>query len=223
MVFQYIMSTKTPLIHQLFDRDSIYDSIFDNLSPGNIFRVGRTSRLAQLAVKDYKKRAWDIDKHLRRYFTDPTGFRVLQAQTSAVISGSSALQFLDRDFYPDSDLDLYVDIKDAATVCSWIEEHGGKGYYLKPSDLQKKYGWESTQVILDHFGENVFPLDSDAPHNDEEEAQDWGVYAENAMKAVLNYWSDKDAASKPIQVQVIVGKSTPLGSILNFHSSELSC
>lgn len=130
--------------------------------------------------------------------------------------------FFDRDFYPHSDLDLYVDLKDAATVCSWIEEHGGKGYYLKPTEHQKTVGWKSSQDILDHFDESVWPLDAGASDNDDDELEDWNSYGENEVKAVLNFLSDSDTESRPMQIQVIVGKTSPFASILNFHSSEFS-
>jgi hypothetical protein len=61
-------------------------------------------------VKDYFARAFNIEKRLSRYFDDPKSFRKLQAETLTVISGSTALQFFQRNFYPESDLDLYVHV-----------------------------------------------------------------------------------------------------------------
>lgn len=208
------MSSDSPLVYQLLDRDSIYDSIFDNLSPGNIFRVGRTSSFSRQAVRDYKSRAWDINKHLRRYFTDPIGFRALQAQTSAIISGSSAVQFLDRDFYPASDLDLYVDIKNAAAVCAWIEEHGGKGYSFIPTATQRESGRNTPKEILNNFIENMAANDNTEPFY-------WSEYERNALKSVLNFWSQANAGSRRVNIQVIVSNASPMASILGFHSSGL--
>ena len=48
---------------------------------------------------------------LARFFPDPgdvLAFRQLQTELQSLVSGSHALQLLDRTVYQDSDLDLYV-------------------------------------------------------------------------------------------------------------------
>ena len=62
----------------------------------------------RIAVKDFERRAYNVNKHLARFFSDPLSFRSLIAKTRMVISGSFALQFFDRTRYPGSDLDLYA-------------------------------------------------------------------------------------------------------------------
>jgi hypothetical protein len=96
------------LFLNIFSRHTIYDAVFSQSDILSIVRFQRICRQAQSAVKDYLARAFNIDRHLSRFFDNPKAFRKLQAETATAISGSSALQFFQRTFYPESDLDLYV-------------------------------------------------------------------------------------------------------------------
>ncbi|KAF8555426.1 hypothetical protein OG21DRAFT_1393608, partial [Imleria badia] len=72
------------------------DLLFACLSPRSLIRFALTCRAAYLAVAEFKTRAFNINRHLSRYFTDPIVFRCLQARTNSLVSGSNTLQFLDR-------------------------------------------------------------------------------------------------------------------------------
>ena len=54
-----------------------------------------------------------------------------------LISGSIALQFFERMFYPESDLDIYVEIRYYKVIVSWLI---GIGYIYEPHPGQKKFG-----------------------------------------------------------------------------------
>jgi hypothetical protein len=45
---------------------------------------------------DWLPAGYNIEHHFGRYFDDPLSFRVLQAQTGTIVSGSNALQFFER-------------------------------------------------------------------------------------------------------------------------------
>ncbi|KAK7678096.1 hypothetical protein QCA50_018889 [Cerrena zonata] len=111
----------------------IYDTIFDASSAEALIRLMRTCHTIRCSVKSYFMHAFNINRHLARYFTDPMAFRYLQACTGTLISGSTALQFFDRSFYPESDLDLY-------TPTSWRLNVGhflvGDGYHFTPNPHQ---------------------------------------------------------------------------------------
>ena len=78
-------------------------------------------------MADYPLPSVNIEEALLAYFTDPHGFRTLQATTGMVISGSFALWFLSSASYQPADLDLYV-CRDQYALCSqWLE---GNGYQL---------------------------------------------------------------------------------------------
>ncbi len=96
-----------------------------------MLRYSRTCKTAYYMVQDYMKRAFRVDRLLSRYFSpaEITHFRELQFVTGALISGSTALQFLDRDTYPDSDLDVYVQYRFIRLLTEWLVEIG---YKYKP-------------------------------------------------------------------------------------------
>jgi hypothetical protein len=71
-------------------------------------RMRLVSRAMHDNFKSYVRRTININRILKRFFPEPDVFRVLQRQTGTLISGSQALQFFDRTFYPESDLDLFL-------------------------------------------------------------------------------------------------------------------
>ncbi|THH04355.1 hypothetical protein EW145_g5587 [Phellinidium pouzarii] len=120
-------------IYEAFNREAVYDLVFGHSTPTAIFRVGRTCQVARRATQEY---------------IYPFEFRVLQARTEMVVSGSSALQFMDRMVYPQSDLDLYVAKDHAAQVCGWLPTEDGRGYRFVPSDRQIERGILTAQLAL---------------------------------------------------------------------------
>lgn len=193
--------------YQIIDRDSIYDTLFAYLSPASIFRTARTCHIARQASIDYQSRAFDIHRHLKRFFADPVGFRALQAQTGAVISGSNALQFFDRDIYPDSDLDIFVNVGNALDVCTWIAQGAGYGYSFEPNEIQRAEGLFTFSDAIEIFG---------ARHNSVN--LDWNRYEESAAYSVINFVSAAGFLGTR-KVQIIATSSTPMANILKFHSS----
>ena len=95
-------------LQNIATNDLLYDLIFDECTAVSLVRLLRACRRLHMSVEDYISRRFSIVKLLSRYFQHPSAFRNLQAVTGTVISGSSALQFFDRSYYPKSDLDLYV-------------------------------------------------------------------------------------------------------------------
>ena len=174
------------------------------------------SRDVRAATLDFTGRAYNLDRRLARFFGDPAAFRALMARTRVVISGSFALQFLDRSFYPESDLDLYVSTEGSfREIGLWLMQD--EGYVFKPSAVQAASFWEEAEEL------------------DEEEWEDYGhmrvtaVYTfERRVSRDSNLDSDMDPDTANIRkVQVIVPlitefeqtKYSPFDVILHFHSS----
>lgn len=215
-----IMKTTSPIVqrhylHSVFTRPPVFDVIFRELSPASLIRTGRTCRVARDAVSNFHSRAFNINRHLSRFFSDPIAFRSLQARTGSLISGSSALQFLDRTFYPDSDLDIYVHSGPwALEVGQWLQS---EGYIFIPNSLQspefngsdwfrfeaervaQETGREATEVDLFHI----------------QHYRIRGVISVFSFEKQTGGHSDK----AKLRVQIIVGKHSPLSAILCFHSS----
>lgn len=197
------------LIYEVLDRDAVYDTVFENSTPATIFRIGKTCHAARRAMQDYVGRTFNINQHFERFFTDPFEFRVLQARTGLVVSGSSALQFMDRTVYPCSDLDLYIAEDCATLVCDWICSEGGRQYHFVPSVRQVQRGILTVQNALRSYmlrGQDI---------NEHEEL--WHFYDKCRIKQVFNF----ESVDQPnLHVQVIVSQNTPMDCILGFHSSE---
>ena len=92
----------------ILSNPSLYDALFDECSPSTLIKISQTCRLANRSVEDYIGRAFDVNRLLSRYFSDPLSFRRLQASTATIIGGSAALQLFSRTFWDDTGLDLFV-------------------------------------------------------------------------------------------------------------------
>ncbi|KAL5514377.1 hypothetical protein ACEPAG_2465 [Sanghuangporus baumii] len=202
------MADKTSKFLALADCNNAFDTLCEICSPATVLRLGRTCRLAHFAMRDYMDRVFDINKHLKRFFSYPLSFRVMQAQTGAIVSGSSALQFMGRMVYPQSDLDIFVAIRNAQEVCDWIVYHGGKGYRFTPTDRQVARGILDVATALEIHGCN------DQYEHNPIATEDWNFYCKN-KRAVLNFMSEDDERC----VQVIVTHNTPMECVLSFHST----
>ncbi|KAF9011197.1 hypothetical protein BDQ17DRAFT_1272684 [Cyathus striatus] len=111
----------------------IYDLIFSCLDYPDLIHISKTCRTARKAVSYFCLRAYNINKHLSHFFNDPIAFRNLQARTSSLISGSNVLQFLDRTYFEDADLDIFVHHIHSQEVGHWIL---AEGYEFVPTVIQ---------------------------------------------------------------------------------------
>lgn len=192
---------------EVMRRHPIYDYLFARLSAAALICIGATSRQAHAALLDYKQRTFNPNKLLEMYFSDPIGFRSLQAQTHTLISGSSALQFLDRTVYPKTDLDLFVHPGEQGKVSYWLIEHEGYKFVQFPwqsSDLNVELGttWEPGHL------NNHWPQ--------------FNLYRSRAISNVLVFKKGSNSHGNLRKVEIIVPKTNPFHSVLDFHSSKLS-
>jgi hypothetical protein len=194
----------------VIENRTIFDSLFSFLSQASIFRFSWTCKSCRIAVISYMRRAFDIEKHLSQYFASPSGFRSLQARTGTLISGSSALQFMDRTVYPNSDLDIYVDRRYAREVGHWLMSDGY-------SFTQKRERRQSFDVAFEEFG-----MEPDVEINElhflnpvDEVAE---TYPFRGISRVFNF--SKSTPNGTQDIQLITASLTPLVIILYFHSSK---
>lgn len=214
-------STLSSLWLTVFDRNNAYDALFANSTPGTIHCISRTCRVARRAVLDYTSRAFDINDNLHRFVANPDDFRRMQLSTGCIISGSFALQFMDRTFYPGSDMDLYVDDDNALAVGEWILEFSGRGYRFAPRECQ-------ADNFLDAWGEVPRPPnrvglwghneDSIADNFEEENvnADEYGFTGYHS--GVFSFYTRRGNT----MIQLIACKTSPMNVVLSFHSSGLS-
>ena len=186
----------------------IADLIFSFSSPMSIVRVGRSCRIARQAVTQYLRRAYSVNRLLLRFFTEVLAFRMLQARTGTLITGSVALQFFDRDFYPSSDLDLCVHMRHRREIGRWLLQNG---YRFVPASHQAAGFEEAAIEALSGLG---------GP-----------PYGMPGVAAILNFVRYKDMtldvpeahdapATEGLKVQLIISRKTPMEVVLGFHSSQ---
>lgn len=99
----------------------LYFRVFDCLSPLDIIAASHASKIWYNASQRYFGNAlWRL---LLRFFNrrEAEELRVLQAELGVVISGSSAIQFFQRMFIEDSDLDIYVEHSHALRLGCFLE------------------------------------------------------------------------------------------------------
>ena len=191
-----------PYIDQAFSQPTIYDLIFSCLSPPTIIRCGRTCRAIYVATKDFNNRAYTINRHLSRFFNNPEGFRSLQAQTAALISGSNALQFLNRSHYTDSDLDVFVYPNTVRDIGRWLINHEGYSFTPRPD--------QSLEFEVAALEMSPVPGEPDSFDVHDEEYRSTGIIGVHSF-----------SKARDLMIQVITTRRSPMDCILRFHSSTL--
>lgn len=193
-------------VGELFGRAPIYDAIFSCVSPRTLVRIGRSCRTAYVASKDFSYRAYNIHRHLSRFLSEPLNFRSLQARTGTLIAGSNALQFLDRTFYPESDMDIYVHPGHVREVLDYLVEK--EGYKFKPDSTQPRDyreivsdEWDGTQIRDEALDDDELLL----------------YYQIRGVESVLSM--EKRGPDGLLKIQLIACKTSPFDAIINFHST----
>ncbi|KAH9947178.1 hypothetical protein B0H21DRAFT_822098 [Amylocystis lapponica] len=163
-------------------------------SPAALVQTAATCRVAKDSVNSYIRYAFNINRRLCRYFSDPLAFRSLQARTATLISGSFALQFFDRSFCPTSDLNLYVYKRHRREVGRWLLS---VGYTFAPMRDQLP-DFEKAVVERSTLESKVFPVSEIA-------------FLFNFTKAART--------GGTLKVQLVVAVDTPVKVILCSHST----
>ena len=91
-----------------FHCTDVYDRINSMIPPHSSVMLSQNCHAANNTRASFTRCAFNINCHLGHFFQNPLEFRTIQAETGTIISGSSALQFFDREIFEDSNLDLYL-------------------------------------------------------------------------------------------------------------------
>ena len=162
-------------------------------------------------------RTFDINDHLKHFFDDPFSFQVVQARTNAIVGGSNALQFFDRNRYPHSDLDVYV--SGTASTIEVVDYLQGCGYEFSPTDGQLRNGSFSNYLAR----VAGFSLEDGYVDTSVSKWHRWSDIRAYG-RGVLNFFkAARFAVEGPdhrLHVQIICGSNCPVEAVLSYHSSE---
>lgn len=189
---------------QVMHIEDVREGIFHYSDPRALYAIRQSTQMLKFYVDFYLSIVFNINSLLQRFFTHPRKFRGVQAATRTLIGGSTCVQFFDRTFYPDSDLDLYVTRDGVYELCKWILDHGGRGYVFNPTsvqleDLQKAILALMTPPRKAHIGRET------------------GYYGDFQILGVFNF----GVPGSTLHIQVIVAAYSALDCILSHHSREL--
>ncbi|TFK42069.1 hypothetical protein BDQ12DRAFT_598841 [Crucibulum laeve] len=194
-----LQSPQIKHITAAFSSSPVYTAVFSYLSSPDLIRSGRTCRTLYRASSDFCSRAYNIYRHLSWFFTDPLAFRSLQAQTGTLISGSNALQFLDRTFYSESDLDLFTFHDATPEVANYLQREGY--HFVKEGDQPSTF-------------KAAFDLIVPPDNADIRGIRPFDKYRFSGVSGVFNFLKDNGQ-----KVQVVSTTTSPLHCILCFHST----
>lgn len=142
------------LIHLIFGKPAIYDTIFDYCSTVTLFRLSRVCRVSHDALQSYLQRAFNVDRLLSHYFDRPDAFRSLQARTDTVISGAAAVDFLARSRWdPNLVLQICVPRDHLKDVGDWIQD---SGYVFQPDRGHP----DAFELAIDEIGDRYEQMES---------------------------------------------------------------
>jgi hypothetical protein len=142
---------------------------------------------------------------LQYFFTEEEirYFRYWQSRTGMLISGSTALQFLDRSFYPESDLDIYVEHLYADRIAYWLLSIGYEFVPRKQQTKDFRIAYQAIHHGTPHHLHVFFPADST------------GYFGKGVSEVYDFHKSHPDR-----KIQLITSYHSALELVLNFHSSQ---
>ncbi|KZV93100.1 hypothetical protein EXIGLDRAFT_768430 [Exidia glandulosa HHB12029] len=157
----------------------IFDCLYDYCTARTLCCLARTCVAARQAVENYLRHALNVNKLLARFFGSLDGaraFRNLQARYEFVVSGSQALQLLDRTVYPKSDLDIYVFPLDGEAVGRWLIDQAGYEFLAVYSNEGRTF--DQAVTALSRILDNSEPLESGDPDD---------IYGAPSVRGVLRF------------------------------------
>ncbi|KAK6522220.1 hypothetical protein TWF281_002787 [Arthrobotrys megalospora] len=207
---------KPSSILKLFEMPELFARISDKLSEKDCANLTSTCK----ALREKKEQLWDINKHLSHFLKKPTDFRSLMATHGAVVSGSDALQFLSRQRFENSDLDVYVEVKGVREFSKHLEEV--EGYTWVP------YQWQSDEIeeaINDRIPDMKY--NQKLEHGGRLKAEENGMgylarYEMRKLEGVFLFQKGNAEDQSLRQVQLIVTQGPPMYAILSdFYATHL--
>ncbi|PPQ74738.1 hypothetical protein CVT26_005070 [Gymnopilus dilepis] len=182
---------------------SILLELFDVVDVVTLIALSKTSKALRRLFICYAQARWDPAKRYRSWFSDVLEFRRVLKRSGAVVSGSFALQYFDRTFYAESDMDLFVRIGGVGPLCDFVRSqgYGSVGYNLDYDECAAEGGAHIIKAAL-----NITSYEDPL----------LGVYTFKKFVAWPSGRVDM------LQIQVVVVDTEPVEHILfDFHSTAV--
>ncbi|TFK63210.1 hypothetical protein BDN72DRAFT_928939 [Pluteus cervinus] len=108
-----------------------FHRIFAMLSPWNVYNFANVEPYFEDVVQGYCNQAFDVKRVLSKHLfpNEMTELHKIMRDCGAIISGSTALELLERVHYPGSTLDIYIEWTHARRLVLWLNdffEHTGR-------------------------------------------------------------------------------------------------
>lgn len=144
--------------------------------------------------------AWDLNAYFRDWF-DTKELRSILHRCNAIISGSQALSFFNRERYPDSDLDFFVRLGGVQELTDWLERQGYVECMVEAVDTYDVVTDRVTEIATKCVGNHSSP--------------------DHTLLGVVNFLKVRDPGRVEYRVQVVIVDTEPIEHVLfDFHSSE---
>ncbi|EEB88744.1 hypothetical protein MPER_13245 [Moniliophthora perniciosa FA553] len=184
------------------------DLIRRELNEKDLRSLRLVCRQSQKDTVDYERRCYRVENILRVFFPDPdfiAKFRKIQHVTGALISGSQALSFFNREQYQDSDLDIFVKWDRLTPLHLLLTS---TGYDYQPQEHTRNNGQMSYQAVT--FTDACGLQAMTQFQNDKDESS--RPYHNDAIYGVFDFWNQQ--ISKKVQV-VACASAEKMESIWN--------
>lgn len=194
----------------IMKNNDVHEHIMDEVNLQDLRRYGMTCKAIHQSVQAYLRRWNNIDPLLLPYVPSHriTYFRAMQKEADAIIGGSTALQFMARVRYKTSDLDIYVERKNARFLSLALEDVGCT--VINRNVLHTTAG-EIYDEILTDWTKRM----DDGERNERNELGGQKTYMSRGILAIVNFESYAKR-----KVQVVVTDGPPVDVVLKCHSSE---
>ncbi|KAK7020667.1 hypothetical protein VNI00_017657 [Paramarasmius palmivorus] len=191
--------------------DTAQSPIFDELPAKDLARVRATSRAIRGQLNMYDKSTFGIEKLYGHFFpteSEQTTFRKKQAQTEALVSGSTLVKVLSRENFVPSDLDVFLNHANVMSLGQCIKE---LGYEFDPlPTVIEGNRTKSVQQMAVFEEAVVVELATWKPNTGDIADR----YEGSAIAGVFNF---KKGEQK--RIQLVATRSDPIEAILGFHST----
>ena len=226
----YTVHEFTTPFEKAFHCTDVYDRINSMIPPHSSVMLSQTCYTANDARASFTRRTFNINCHLGHFFQNPLEFHTIQAETGTIISGSSALQFFDREIFEDSDLDLYLYPGHLVRIDTWLMKSECYIYITEDPNVpvteqqtsHRFQAFKTAFMLIDCpilHPSPVFSLDIHHPGLEVPSSPSVPYFSTDVIKGCMIFVCNMGSHNQRL-VQLMVTEYNPLDALLQFHSSE---